>query len=1073
SGQSKKALKQQLTELQQSMDQGTAALESEQQAVKAQLQQAREQHDQLEQERDEALARADKSGQSKKALKQQLTELQQSMDQGAAAQESEQQAVKSQLQHAQERQSRLAQERDEALKKLGNAEEARRTSNKTTKKIEAEQHALQQKLEDAEHARQAAEAIAESAHSDLKELQGQQQSRDGDVAILEQQLQQRQNELEAARKETADVGSEREKLQSVLSEIEYRSDGSEQQLSELKQHYEDSQNELKNEKERGQELQRQLSDIKPQDDAQLADLQQTIRTLELSLDQSRREGASNLQVKEALQNEQDRLHKALSNAESRANRLEGRLASSEDRLRNLGSADAQLTELRAELADTESREQEQAQQLTRLQGDLESEARNREKSQQTLQESRDELVRQQEALARQGEEYAVLESAQAAVVERVRAELEEALKAREKIEDRLNDRPDSSDGVVKILEAELETLNSVLEEGDKAYEELESEIKALRQQVESLSSLPAESSEKELAAEVEALRIQRTKDESKINQLNHSIEEAHETVVQLNDSLNQTNADRKESISLREELEDVQAELQAMTLTAAADAAENVAIREESSSLEQVVTQLKGSLEASEAQVRSLTVSLGEQTGDGGKFSQLLESSRIDAAEANFSRDEAIDARKQVEERLKEVQQQLESQRLRESFGRGSGKGQSNSTGRKGLMGALAAAAVAFALADGLAIMSGKGELVSGFLGGSTPGLVKEPIISGKPSLQKPSVPTLPKQSVTVLTDTKPEPAPKPVPEPVVVESSPEPDPEAADETPAFTMAKPILEAGSAGPVETLIPPPVVEKPVPERQESVLTRSSGGPETGSVIRDRLRQGGFGPVMLHIRGGTFTMGSDSSGVAAEAPAHRVRVNSFAIGRFEVTYEEYERFALAEGKSLPDDQDWGEGRRPVINVSWEDANAYAAWLSEQTDRVYRLPTEAEWEFAARGDTDTPYWWGFDLGSGQANCYNCGSEWDGVSTAPVGMFTPNAYGLHNTTGNVMEWVADCFKPSYSSAPSDGNARADPGCRSRVVRGGAFNKPGDSVRNTRRGGQDEEDRLFILGFRLVRQTN
>jgi hypothetical protein len=135
--------------------------------------------------------------------------------------------------------------------------------------------------------------------------------------------------------------------------------------------------------------------------------------------------------------------------------------------------------------------------------------------------------------------------------------------------------------------------------------------------------------------------------------------------------------------------------------------------------------------------------------------------------------------------------------------------------------------------------------------------------------------------------------------------------------------------------------------------------------------------------------------------------------FLIGRYEVTFEQYDRFALTTGLEIPDDKGWGRGKRPVINVSWDDAVAYVQWLSQKTGKHYRLPTEAEWEYAAGAGTKTAYWWGKDIRQDDkvwANCNGCGSQWDGKQTAPVGSFPANPFGLHDTAGNVGEWVQDC---------------------------------------------------------------
>src|SRR5438874_738666 len=136
----------------------------------------------------------------------------------------------------------------------------------------------------------------------------------------------------------------------------------------------------------------------------------------------------------------------------------------------------------------------------------------------------------------------------------------------------------------------------------------------------------------------------------------------------------------------------------------------------------------------------------------------------------------------------------------------------------------------------------------------------------------------------------------------------------------------------------------------------------------------------------------------SGDADERPVHLVLIpRPFAMGRYEVTFEEYDVFARATGREQLADRGWGRGHRPVINVSWEDAVAYAKWLSQQTGKRYRLPTEAEWEYAARVGTETAYWWGNEVGKNRANCDGYGgSQWDNKQTAPVGSFQPNPWGL-----------------------------------------------------------------------------
>jgi formylglycine-generating enzyme required for sulfatase activity len=246
---------------------------------------------------------------------------------------------------------------------------------------------------------------------------------------------------------------------------------------------------------------------------------------------------------------------------------------------------------------------------------------------------------------------------------------------------------------------------------------------------------------------------------------------------------------------------------------------------------------------------------------------------------------------------------------------------------------------------------------------------------------------------------------------------------------------------------------------------------------GTVFRDRLADGSRGPEMVVVPAGRFLMGSPNSDKNArsdERPQHEVTISKpYAMGRYEVTFEEYDRFAQATGRALPGDAGWGRGKQPAIHVSFEDARAYAAWLSKETGESYRLPSEAEWEYAARAGTSTSYWWGSDMGNHHANCGDCGSQWDSRHTAPVGSFAANPYGLYDTAGNVWEWVEDCSHETYQGAPGDGLVwlDADGGdCGRRVVRGGSWD---DNPRNLRSAGRlrlPTGVAVNYAGFRLAR---
>ena len=257
-----------------------------------------------------------------------------------------------------------------------------------------------------------------------------------------------------------------------------------------------------------------------------------------------------------------------------------------------------------------------------------------------------------------------------------------------------------------------------------------------------------------------------------------------------------------------------------------------------------------------------------------------------------------------------------------------------------------------------------------------------------------------------------------------------------------------------------------------------------------VFCDTLRSGGQGPAMVVLPTGRFRMGDlDGSGDSTERPVHTVTISRrIAMGQYPVTFEDYDRFvAAAEGWGFlktffgkkperPGDQGWGQGRRPVISVNRHDAQAYAAWLSEQTGKRYRLPSESEWEYAARAGTETAFSWGDEIGVNRANCDGCGSRWDNKQTSPVGSFEPNAFGLYDMHGNVRERVEDCWHNNYEGAPTDGSAWTTgcDGTRRAVVRGGAwFNDPRNLRYAYRQGDVPSRRCCDDLGFRLVQDLN
>lgn len=226
-----------------------------------------------------------------------------------------------------------------------------------------------------------------------------------------------------------------------------------------------------------------------------------------------------------------------------------------------------------------------------------------------------------------------------------------------------------------------------------------------------------------------------------------------------------------------------------------------------------------------------------------------------------------------------------------------------------------------------------------------------------------------------------------------------------------------------------------------------------------------------PELVVVGAGAFTMGSppeELGRTSQEAPRHPVAFRSaFAIGRYEVTFAEYDACVMAGGcVHRPNDQGWGRGRRPVVDVSWNDAIAYAAWLSAHTGRRYTLPSEAEWEYAARAGADTPWQTGSAILTDDANILNAFGR-----TVPVGAYPPNAFGLHDVHGNVGELVLDCRDVGYVGVPNDGSANTSGDCSAlRVSRGGHFADEPANVRFAARKAGPQNERWSGVGFRVAR---
>jgi formylglycine-generating enzyme required for sulfatase activity len=228
-----------------------------------------------------------------------------------------------------------------------------------------------------------------------------------------------------------------------------------------------------------------------------------------------------------------------------------------------------------------------------------------------------------------------------------------------------------------------------------------------------------------------------------------------------------------------------------------------------------------------------------------------------------------------------------------------------------------------------------------------------------------------------------------------------------------------------------------------------------------------------PEMIALPAGSFTMGS-KSGDGSEQPAHTVNIaKPFAISRFEVSVAEWKACHEAGACDFMPSRKGMTDTSPVYNLSWLDAQKYVKWLSKQTGKQYRLPSEAEWEYAARAGTKTEYWWGDAVGTGMANCKNCGGDWNRKRPATVDTFEANAFGLQGMNGSVWEWVADCWFDDYEGAPGDGSARDRKNCQSRVLRGGSWRNDASYARSASRFNYDHDVRYVLNGFRVARTMN
>jgi formylglycine-generating enzyme required for sulfatase activity len=302
-------------------------------------------------------------------------------------------------------------------------------------------------------------------------------------------------------------------------------------------------------------------------------------------------------------------------------------------------------------------------------------------------------------------------------------------------------------------------------------------------------------------------------------------------------------------------------------------------------------------------------------------------------------------------------------------------------------------------------------------------------------------------------------------PEPVQIVAPIKPIAEPPPPKPAVVaMIQPDVLSGSA-------PPPAPSRVMTAANGPIMTPPSTQARSGNPGANRFQDCPSCPTMIRLAAGGFTMGQGSREQEA-MPPHHVEIRTFAIGQTPVTVAEWKACLAAKGCSFLPRMRVADDRTPVHNLSWEDIGQYMAWLTKTTGHAYRLPSEAEWEYAARGGTTTRYWWGDSVGMALANCTDCGGAQNMYGPLPVDALQPNPFGLYGMLGGVSQWTADCWVPNYRGAPADATPRETKICDKRVLRGGSFRAGHDEITVTYRGNYDAPVRYIVNGFRVARDV-
>ncbi|PTB18735.1 hypothetical protein C9I57_21240 [Trinickia symbiotica] len=282
----------------------------------------------------------------------------------------------------------------------------------------------------------------------------------------------------------------------------------------------------------------------------------------------------------------------------------------------------------------------------------------------------------------------------------------------------------------------------------------------------------------------------------------------------------------------------------------------------------------------------------------------------------------------------------------------------------------------------------------------------------------------------------------------------------------------PATAAPNARPAQT--PTPAAKAPAAAAASSAppaaaMAPAAPGPSAATGAHE-IKDCAACPSLVSIAPGSFVMGTNADD-PSERPPHRVTIDhAFALAKYVITVAQWNACVNARACAPLASDNSTSPNAPAHDVSWDDAQQYVAWLSKTTGKHYRLPTEAEWEYAARGGTTTRYWWGDEMRAGKVNCKDCGQPWHDEAPADVGSFAANPFGLYDMGGGVWEWVSDCWHISYKNAPTDGRSWDEPNCQSHVIRGGSWRDGASYMLTATRFKYDSGVRYTANGFRVAR---